>query len=118
MAKAIDKSFYNKNIKVSQATINQIKKMGMKEALLLARSFAEQGTGKEWTKETAGKEVRAYGRQQLKGEQAEAIKRLYGNRRYTEATAKGGNAIANAAAAKKAAAPKSTKSSGRGSSAY
>jgi hypothetical protein len=109
MAKAVDKSFYNKNIKVSQTTINQIKKMGMKEAIAMVKMFAEQGTGYG----ADGKDVRTAGRSQLNGEYAEGVKRLYGNKRFTAATAKGGNAIANAANAKKAAAAKKAKSTAR-----
>lgn len=102
MAKAVDKSFYNKNIKVSQTTINQIKKMGMKQAIALAKMYADQGTGTG----KDGKDVRTEGRKFLNSEQAEGIKRLYGNKRYTAATAKGGNTVANAANAKKKAAAK------------
>jgi hypothetical protein len=109
MAKAIDKSFYNKNIKVSQATINQIKKMGMKEAIALAKMYADQGTGYG----AEGKDIRTAGRQFLNSETAEGIKRLYGNKRYTAATAKGGNAIKNAENAKKRAAAAKAKASGK-----
>ena len=37
---AIDKSKWNTNIKVSQATINQIKKLGMKKALGMVADYA------------------------------------------------------------------------------
>jgi len=109
MAKTVDKSFYNKKIKVSQTTINQIKKMGMKEAIAMVKMFAEQGTGMG----ADGKDVRTAGRSQLNGEYAEGVKRLYGNKRYTAATAKGANAIQNAANAKKKAAAAKAKASGR-----
>jgi len=69
-------------IKVSQATIDQIKKMGMKEALSMVKMYAGQGkgTGK------AGADMRAEGQAFLKGATAEGVRRLYGDRRYGIAT--------------------------------
>jgi len=65
---ATDKSFYNKKIKVSQSTIDDIKRMGMTKALKLAgqNSKASQGG--------------------LVKEYQEATKRLYGQRRFSAAT--------------------------------
>ena len=65
---AIDKSTWNKNIKVSQSTINDIKKLGMKEALKLAKMNAK-----------------AY-QDGLVAEYQEATRRLYGDRRFTKST--------------------------------
>lgn len=68
MVMATDKSFYNKKIKVSQSTIDDIKKMGMAKALKLAgqNSKASQGG--------------------LVKEYQEATKRLYGQKRFSAAT--------------------------------
>ena len=86
---AIDKSTWNKNIKVSQSTINAIKKNGMKQALSMAKMNAKA--------EQAG----------LVAEYQEATKRLYGNRRFTAAT--GGTPVAKSADAARAAATKPKK---------
>lgn len=69
-------------IKVSQATIDEIKKMGMKNALATVKMYASQGKG-------LGKEgaaMREAGQSYLKGPQAEGVRRLYGDRRYGIAT--------------------------------
>ena len=69
-------------IKVSQATINDIKKMGMAEALKLVKMYSGQGKG-------LGKEgatMRTEGKNFLKGELAEGVRRMYGDRRFAEAT--------------------------------
>jgi hypothetical protein len=70
-------------VKVSQATINDIKKMGMTEALKMVKMYASQGkaAGK------AGADMRAEGSKFLKGELAEGVRRMYGDRRFGEATA-------------------------------
>jgi len=60
MVMATDKSFYNKKIKVSQSTIDQIKKLGMTAAL--------KGTNSNKS-----------------AEYKEGIKRMYGERRYATA---------------------------------
>jgi len=70
-------------IKVSQATINDIKKMGMAEALKMVKMYASQGKGTG----PAGATVRAEGSKFLKGELAEGVRRMYGDRRFGEATA-------------------------------
>jgi hypothetical protein len=69
-------------VKVSQATINDIKKMGMAEALKMVKMYASQGkaAGK------AGADMRAEGSKFLKGELAEGVRRMYGDRRFAEAT--------------------------------
>lgn len=71
-------------LKVSQATINEIKKMGMKNALATVKMYAGQGQGLG----KAGADMRAAGQAYLKGEQAEGVRRLYGDRRFGAATAK------------------------------
>lgn len=68
--------------KVSQKTIDEIKKMGMTNALKLVKMYASQGKG-------LGKEgaaMRKEGQNYLRGEQAEGVRRLYGDRRYNIAT--------------------------------
>ena len=65
---AVDKSTYNRKIKVSQSTIDDIKKLGMTKALRLA---------KENSKATQGGLVAEY---------QEATRRLYGDRRFAAAT--------------------------------
>jgi len=65
---AIDKSTWNKDIKVSQSTINAIKKLGMTKALSMAKENAK-----------------AY-QQGLIAEYQEATRRLYGDRRFTKST--------------------------------
>jgi hypothetical protein len=69
-------------VKVSQATINDIKKMGMTEALKMVKMYASQGkaAGK------AGADMRAEGQKFLKGELAEGVRRMYGDRRFGNAT--------------------------------
>lgn len=68
--------------KVSQKTINEIKKMGMKEALSMVKMFAGQSRlkGKDY------KDMSAAGKEFLRGETAEGVRRLYGDRRYGIAT--------------------------------
>jgi len=65
---AIDKSTWNKKVKVSQSTIDDIKKLGMTKALKLAKRNAgasQSGLVKEYQ---------------------EATRRLYGDRRFAAAT--------------------------------
>jgi hypothetical protein len=66
---AIDKSTWNKKVKVSQSTIDDIKRLGMSKALRLA-------------KENAGAKQAG-----LVKEYQEATRRLYGDRRFAAATA-------------------------------
>jgi hypothetical protein len=68
--------------KVSQKTINEIKKMGMKDALKLVKMFADQSTAKGKGAATMAGE----GKKFLAGETAEGIRRMYGDRRFAEAT--------------------------------
>jgi hypothetical protein len=65
---AVDKSTYNRKIKVSQSTIDDIKKLGMSKALRLAKENA------------AGPQ------KGLVAEYQEATRRLYGDRRFAAAT--------------------------------
>jgi hypothetical protein len=65
---AIDKSTWNKKIKVSQSTIDDIKKLGMTKALKLAKQNAGADQGG------------------LVKEYQEATRRLYGDRRFSAAT--------------------------------
>jgi hypothetical protein len=70
---AIDKSTWNKKVKVSQSTIDDIKGLGMTKALRLAKMNAkgpQEGLVKEYQ---------------------EATRRLYGDRRFAAAT--GGSAV-------------------------
>lgn len=85
--------------KVSQKTINEIKKMGMTDALKLVKMFADQ------SKTGAGATVRGEGKKFLASETAEGIRRLYGAKRFAEAT---GASKAAASTAKKITAPKKT----------
>lgn len=66
---AIDKSTWNKKVKVSQSTINDIKGLGMDKALRLAKMNAKSPQ--------AG----------LVAEYQEATRRLYGDKRFSAATA-------------------------------
>jgi hypothetical protein len=70
MVMAIDKSTWNKNVKVSQSTIDDIKKLGMTKALKLASKNAGASQGG------------------LVKEYQEATRRLYGDRRFNAATGK------------------------------
>ena len=65
---AIDKSTWNKKVKVSQSTINEIKSLGMTKALKLAKQNAGAYQGG------------------LVAEYQEGTRRLYGDRRFTAAT--------------------------------
>jgi hypothetical protein len=65
---AVDKSTYNRKIKVSQSTIDDIKKLGMSKALRLAKENA------------AGPQ------KGLVAEYQEATRRLYGDKRFAAAT--------------------------------
>jgi hypothetical protein len=65
---AIDKSTWNKKVKVSQSTIDDIKRLGMTKALRLA-------------KQNAGAEQSG-----LVKEYQEGTRRLYGDRRFAAAT--------------------------------
>jgi hypothetical protein len=65
---AVDKSTWNKKIKVSQSTIDDIKKLGMTKALKLAKQNAGA---------TQGGLVKEY---------QEATRRLYGDKRFSAAT--------------------------------
>ena len=67
---AIDKSTWNKKIKVSQSTINDIKSLGMKDALKLAKLNGKAYQGG------------------LVLEYQEATRRLYGDRRFYAAAGK------------------------------
>lgn len=65
---AIDKSTWNKKVKVSQSTIDDIKRLGMSKALRLAKENAagpQEGLVKEYQ---------------------EATRRLYGDKRFSAAT--------------------------------
>jgi len=64
---ATDKSFYNRNVKVSQRTIDDIKKLGMKKSLQLAKF----NKGAEQSGAVA--------------EFAEGVRRMYGETRYQNA---------------------------------
>jgi hypothetical protein len=65
---AVDKSTYNRKIKVSQGTVDDIKRLGMTKALRLAK-------------------MNAKGPQEgLVAEYQEATRRLYGDRRFAAAT--------------------------------
>ena len=66
---AVDKSTYNRKIKVSQGTIDDIKRLGMKKALDLAKMNAKSSS-----------------QEGLVGEYQEATRRLYGDRRFAAAT--------------------------------
>ena len=65
---AVDKSTWNKKVKVSQSTIDDIKKLGMTKALKLAKQNAGA---------TQGGLVKEY---------QEATRRLYGDKRFAAAT--------------------------------
>ena len=78
---AIDKSGWNKNIKVSQKTINEIKSLGMKRSLELITMYGRQGQG--MGKE--GKDMRDAGRELMATEFTEGIRRLYGPNRVAKA---------------------------------
>jgi hypothetical protein len=72
----------NKSIKVSQKTIDEVKKMGMAKALKEIRSRANQGQGMG----PAGKTMREEGMKlATNSEFAEAVRRLYGDRRSAAA---------------------------------
>jgi hypothetical protein len=66
---AVDKSTWNKKVKVSQGTINDIKRLGMTKALELAKMNAKSSS-----------------QEGLVGEYQEATRRLYGDRRFAAAT--------------------------------
>ena len=66
---AVDKSTYNRKIKVSQGTIDDIKRLGMTKALKLAKMNAKSSS-----------------QEGLVGEYQEATRRLYGDRRFAAAT--------------------------------
>lgn len=65
---AVDKSTWNKKVKVSQSTIDDIKKLGMSKALKMAKMNAKSPQ--------AG----------LVAEYQEATRRLYGDKRFSAAT--------------------------------
>jgi hypothetical protein len=72
----------NKSIKVSQKTIDEVKKMGMAKALKEIKSRANQGQGMG----PAGKTMRQEGMKlATNSEFAEAVRRLYGDRRSAAA---------------------------------
>ena len=72
----------NKNIKVSQKTIDEVKKMGMAKALKEINNRANQGQGTG----AAGKTMREEGMKLAKSSEfAEAVRRLYGDRRSAAA---------------------------------
>lgn len=103
----------NKNIKVSQKTINDIKKMGMAKALKEIKNLANQGQGAG----AAGKTMRQEGMKlATSSEFAEGVRRLYGDRRSAAArtvvsptTMRGPSAAKKAAASKPSASKASTK---------
>jgi hypothetical protein len=103
----------NKNIKVSQKTIDDIKKMGMTKALKEINNLANQGQGTG----AAGRTMRQEGMKlATSSEFAEGVRRLYGDRRSTAArtvvsptTMRGPSAAKKAAASKPAASKASTK---------
>ena len=68
--------------KVSQKTINEIKKMGMNDALKLVKMFADQSKRKGAGAATVAGE----GKKFLTGETAEGIRRMYGDKRFAAAT--------------------------------
>lgn len=72
----------NKNIRVSQKTIDEVKKMGMARALKEIKNRANQGQGTG----AAGKTMREEGMKlATNSEFAEAVRRLYGDRRSAAA---------------------------------
>jgi hypothetical protein len=72
----------NKNIKVSQKTIDDIKKMGMTKALKEIKNLSNQGQGTG----AAGKTMRQEGMKlATSSEFAEGVRRLYGDRRSAAA---------------------------------
>jgi hypothetical protein len=72
----------NKNIKVSQKTIDDIKKMGMTKALKEINNLANQGQGTG----AAGRAMRQEGMKlATSSEFAEGVRRLYGDRRSAAA---------------------------------
>lgn len=89
--------------KVSQKTINEIKKMGMNDALKLVKMFADQSKAKGKGAATVAGE----GKKFLASETAEGIRRMYGDKRFAAAT---GATKKSAPAPKKPAAygPKNT----------
>jgi hypothetical protein len=68
---ATDKSYYNRQIKVSQSTIDEVKKMGMKKALAAAGKNPVIGG-------TEPKDIK-------QAETVEAVRRLYGQTRFMNA---------------------------------
>ena len=89
-------------IKVSQATINDIKKMGMTEALKLVKMYSGQGKGLG----KDGATMRTEGQKFLKGELAEGVRRMYGDRRFGNATGATKKAVAKSPDAARAKATK------------
>jgi hypothetical protein len=69
-------------IKVSQETIDLIKKMGMTKALKEITMYGTQGKGTG----PKGATMREEGKKLLKGEFATGVKRMYGERRFGEAS--------------------------------
>ena len=88
---AIDKSKWNTNIKVSQKTIDEIKKMGMKKALGTvagaSKSAKTDASAKVW---------------------AEGVKRIYGANRVAAAVKSGTVKYSSADAARSASKPNAT----------
>jgi DNA-binding protein HU-beta len=96
----------NKNIKVSQKTIDDIKKMGMTKALKEIKNLANQGQGTG----AAGRTMRQEGMKlATSSEFAEGVRRLYGDRRSaaarTQVSTTTSRGPAAAKMAKKVAAP-------------
>jgi hypothetical protein len=96
----------NKNIKVSQKTIDDIKKMGMTKALKEIKNLANQGQGTG----AAGRTMRQEGMKlATSSEFAEGVRRLYGDRRSaaarTQVSPTTSRGPAAAKMAKKVAAP-------------
>jgi hypothetical protein len=82
--KAASKTAAPKKVKVSQETINLIKKMGMTKALKEVQAYGRQSRMVPGNKEY--ETMRQGGRELLSGEFATGVKRMYGERRFTTAT--------------------------------
>lgn len=99
----------NKNIKVSQKTIDEVKKMGMAKALKEIKNRANQGQGTG----AAGKTMREEGMKlATKSEFAEAVRRLYGDRRSAAARTQVSPTTSRGPAAAKAASKAAKSSTG------
>jgi hypothetical protein len=90
-------------IKVSQSTIDLIKKMGMTKALQEVKAYGQQARMKPGNKEY--ETMREGGRGLLKEEFATGVKRLYGERRFGEAAGASGSSKPKKASTKYSPAP-------------